>query len=352
MLTRTLNYNKRRKRGFTLVELMTATGIMVALMSMVFVVTELTLTAWNNAAGKLSTNAEARSAFDKLSSDLESAIFRKDGRVWMEIAFDLADGVANIDLPPPPQFMFYAPIDDRGDPYPPGSVSAVKYSMQHRSLFDESIFDIDAATDGNSRVYGLFRAQIDARATFRGPLNASSDIISPGDYWNRTSLGADLQFIILDLETGSFGTDGDVEGYSRSFSNYLAGNIVDLRVTLGGLDPDTDYADGVSGNLGQFKLTREAIESLSGYSEISPQVSLKFSDQVWTGDEDSPSVLAEELPAYVDVSMTVITPEGASAIKTLADATTGEIDSVEFQEIAVKNGSTFTRRIFLSTSDI
>ncbi|MGF1448076.1 MAG: type II secretion system protein J [Opitutales bacterium] len=336
---------RRTRRGFTLVELMTATGIMVGLMSMVFLITQYTLSAWDKAAGKLSTNQEARVAFDLLSRDMESALFQSDDRVWMEIAFDVEAGVGNIELPPPPQIMLFAPVGDLGTQYPPGSVAAVKYSVVHRSVFDPSIFATAGGSDGQQRIYGLYRAVIDPRATFFGPLNRAQNLGTPAVYWNRESLPAELQF--LRQGASALAPSGNVRDFASDFSNFLAGNIADVRLTLGGMTPSQGLVDSD----GRLKLDSVRINTLRGDGLAGGQVSLRFGEALFTGNDPSTGLISEDLPTYIDVTMTVVTPEGAAEIKTLANAATGEIDSAKFQEILVKKGTTFTRRVFLQTSD-
>lgn len=70
-------------RAFTLIELLVAVGIgalLVALLvSVAFAATDLS----TRAVGRISTAAVARAVLDQIETDLEGAVFREDGNVWM-----------------------------------------------------------------------------------------------------------------------------------------------------------------------------------------------------------------------------------------------------------------------------
>jgi prepilin-type N-terminal cleavage/methylation domain-containing protein len=353
-------FRRRARKGFTLVELMTATGIMVGLMSMVFLITHHVLRAWDTASGRLSTNQQARVAFEQLSNDLESSVFRDDGKVWMEISFDEA-GEGNIELPPPPQVMFFAPV---GDEFPtasgtlPDTVCAVKYSLLLRSVFDPDIFTADPESTTFNLTYGLYRAVIDPSATFHGPLNPTAGLGSPGDYWARNDLEGREQFIV---PAGSKNINPAAPGtYASHFSNLLASNIVDIRISLGGFPAEesggggarqlVDYDDGISGNPGEFRLTPATIESLQE-NPNSGLKTIKLSNRTFTGGQGAGATqIAAGLPAYIDLTMTVVSPDGAREIRALAGEDREVDPQARFQEIVLKKGHTFTRRIFLETA--
>ena len=54
----------KQKSGFTLIEVMVATVIMVILVGMVITITGRVLDVWSKSSGKLSANAEARIAME------------------------------------------------------------------------------------------------------------------------------------------------------------------------------------------------------------------------------------------------------------------------------------------------
>lgn len=69
--------------GFTLVELIVSTGITLVLALLLVGVTGDILATWNRTRGNLTTSNQAKLALDQLAADLESAVFRADGAVWL-----------------------------------------------------------------------------------------------------------------------------------------------------------------------------------------------------------------------------------------------------------------------------
>lgn len=72
-------------RGFTLLELLVAIGITVAVVGAILAVTRSTLQLWQRTQDVLAADLQARVALDYLERDLESALFRPDGRTWLAI---------------------------------------------------------------------------------------------------------------------------------------------------------------------------------------------------------------------------------------------------------------------------
>ena len=69
--------------GFTLLELLAAAAITVVLTGIVLTVVSVLLSQWNQTTGRLAASAQARFALDQLAQDLQGAIFRADGNVWL-----------------------------------------------------------------------------------------------------------------------------------------------------------------------------------------------------------------------------------------------------------------------------
>jgi prepilin-type N-terminal cleavage/methylation domain-containing protein len=73
------------RRGFTLLEVMVATSIMVIIVLAVVTIATDTFKAYDRAVADLSTQSEARGVLDALENDLQTAVLRPDGRCWMEV---------------------------------------------------------------------------------------------------------------------------------------------------------------------------------------------------------------------------------------------------------------------------
>lgn len=72
-----------QRAGFTLLELLVAAAITALLATALLTVLAGTIAHWDRTAGRLWAEAEARLALDQLAQDLEAAIFRADGDVWL-----------------------------------------------------------------------------------------------------------------------------------------------------------------------------------------------------------------------------------------------------------------------------
>lgn len=71
--------------GFTLLELLVAMTITLALAGLMLAIVTNTLGQWHRTEGRASTAAQAKLALDLLERDLQAAMFRKDGVTWLAV---------------------------------------------------------------------------------------------------------------------------------------------------------------------------------------------------------------------------------------------------------------------------
>ena len=74
---------RRSRRGFTIIELLVAAGITLAIAGFIAVIVLNVSTTWTRAGNRLSADAQARIVLDQLQLDLQGAMFRDDGNVWL-----------------------------------------------------------------------------------------------------------------------------------------------------------------------------------------------------------------------------------------------------------------------------
>src|SRR5688500_1174362 len=74
---------RRPRRGFTLVELLVAAGITALRAGFIAVIVRNVSTVWARAGNRLGTDAQARIVLDQLQVDLQGALYRDDGNVWL-----------------------------------------------------------------------------------------------------------------------------------------------------------------------------------------------------------------------------------------------------------------------------
>ena len=75
--------SRPRRRGFTLIEVLVASGITVMLVGFMVAIVSNVTGFWSRTSGRLSAESQARYALDQLTLDLQSAIYRDDGATWL-----------------------------------------------------------------------------------------------------------------------------------------------------------------------------------------------------------------------------------------------------------------------------
>ena len=162
------------RRGFTLIEVMVATAIMIVIVLAVVTIAADTFKAYDKAVADLTTQSEARGALDALENDFQTAVIRPDGRCWMEVIIpgsttptNVPKAVGNLQPVDHPIVMLFAAPPDRPRWSPvastprtafKGDVCAVAYRIGQRSPFD-------APGDPIQQVYGVYRTIIDPEAS-------------------------------------------------------------------------------------------------------------------------------------------------------------------------------------------
>jgi len=239
------------RRGFTLVELLVASAIMITLVLIVAKVAVDTLTAYDRVVADLATQSEARAVLDNMERDINTAVIRPDGRCWMEIiapgATGDTSGITKLPQIPSdlqPVVMFFAAPTDRPRwsitagvrTAISGETSAVCYRLGRRSPFDlpgQTIL----------QVYCFQRTVIDAQNTFNeaiplltvptGALNAVTTG-TPFNYWNASrtyvsAYGSNTSGALIGAAVVAPDTNG---GWTMDEQNFCAQNTVALSLTL------------------------------------------------------------------------------------------------------------------------
>lgn len=234
--------------GFTLLEVLISTAIMVVIVLTVVTIASDTLRVYDRAVADLSTQSEARGTLDALENDFSTAMVRADGRCWMEIIVPGGAGapagapaaVGNVHRVDQPILMlFSAPLDRprwtaeaAGRRQVRGDVCAVAYRLGQRSPFDMPGEPIQ-------QVYGVYRTVIDPEHTFNeafplileGPIAASMK--TPWDYWSAARSVSEYAPL-----TGLSGTktktliDATMGCWTLDEQNFIGSNVVAMNVIL------------------------------------------------------------------------------------------------------------------------
>jgi type II secretory pathway pseudopilin PulG len=78
-----LSSKKRFASGFTIIELLVAVGVTALMVSLMLTIVVNVLGGWNRSSGRLTSGNQARTVLDILSQDLQSAIIKRNGDVWL-----------------------------------------------------------------------------------------------------------------------------------------------------------------------------------------------------------------------------------------------------------------------------
>ena len=74
---------KKCSRGFTMIELMVALVVTGIMAGMLLKISNDVLNTYNQSTGELDSHLAARFALDQIAEDLQAAVSRRDGRVWL-----------------------------------------------------------------------------------------------------------------------------------------------------------------------------------------------------------------------------------------------------------------------------
>ncbi len=281
---------KLGKRGFTLIEIMVATVIMIILTGLVIQITSEVLKVWNRSTGKLSANAQARIAMDLLTQDLETAVFGNENMQWLRAEQDTLVGPADSQTATVAMRLFSPALDRPSGPNDAGDICAIAYKLDYRNPVTGSA----AADDPDDRLFILYRLVVDPEETFTNLMGAAQ---------------------LPDHEASTWGTQSIV---GTSGANYLVSNIVQFHVDFYVEDDgDNGTPTKVSGNtiLG-------GTDSTVGAGAIVP-AGLHFKKPL----------------AYAEITLTVISDEGAQLLQNVSRINQ-DVDS-----IIREHGEVFTRRV-------
>jgi len=315
-----------KRSAFTLVEIMAATAIMVVVILVVMGLTSNVLTSWNRASGELSSNLEGRVALDLLAQDLESIVLKDDGNVWLDVRYRSIQGMNH-----QTHLMFFASVPDRplrqveGGSFVdiPGDVCAVQYLTQFKNPF--------ASSGVNTvKLFGLYRAVVDAENTFKTAMNpASTSSVLPDhlmDFWAATA-GFGSQAVDAGGQTVSA---ADFLTWATGQSNYLSSNIVDFRTVFYYRNANNQVKPLVdtAGNPLEFVYVNGVqMRQSSGYVPLA---------------DSEPGAQLQ----YVDVTLTVLSDQGGRLLSSIIQGIDiGE--DMNREQVLIEHASTYTRRIYL-----
>lgn len=295
--------------AFTVVEILIASAIMAVLVAVILGITSSVLTAWNNASNSLSRNFESRVSLDLIVQDLEAALFRSDGSIWMVSQAQPVtnDAIGNGTFE---YLKFFTVAPDR--PEGPGDVSAVAYFVANRNPFGSST--------GSGTTLNLYRVVLDGKTTFEDVLG---NLDSPA--------------------TDALLVPSNDAGFSAAF---LANNVIEFRVEF---TLQTKTTNSTGGKVVEQYLTRTIN---SGFFSPLGVPDNKTPSPPPGGIVEFPSEYNGQKiqkPLYADVYIRIIDDEGLRILEADAAPPSG---TTEFDDFIRSHSELFSRRVHFINNPI
>lgn len=353
-----INLPKHRKtnlEGFTILELLVAVSVTALLAGMLFNITSQVMKTQTQASANLETNQVAQFVLDRIQEDLQCAIFRNDGNVWM--AAEILNNTDNsgewveATVPKPAQgstrvlpshwpsdledgnegslvesrfgsagvwlrFFTTAPEVDP-DAENTGGARAISYQIVRHGL---------TGSESSTPRYQLFRSDVSVRNTLRAGYN-----LDPVD--GNYSSGKATQN--GPRESGNIVNPLFNKNSSISTDFSLASNIVDFGIRAHVMQKKPQ---GLSYLHQIFPDLNETSDTFSYLASSSPKYY-----------KDPQNKLLNAFPDVIDVMVRIITSEGANSLSALEDGLIPiptDMNKDEFWwDIVEKNSEVYVRRI-------
>lgn len=334
--------NRKKRRGFTLVELMVATTIMIILIMFVTNIAVSMLRAYDNTIAALTSNADARSVLDPLESDLTSAMTFDDSHYWFEIRYDAENNeLGNLEETDAPQIMLFSQTSDRvrrsrngGTAKElPGEFCAVRYSLVQKSPFGSTV---DAPENLS---YIVYRAVLNSKDTLDlavpHVVGATGSRQCPSAFWE---------------SAGQITDPSDERKYApkdwaKELQNFLVDGVANISLVFW----YDDFSDGKRkiAVVNNPYIVSKLRENYPEYTITTFQKSLCAGSGKIVFDDNFSGAKSGALRS-ADVSVTVFGEAGKSALTGLQlQSNSGKIDEEKFREILLEYGTTFTRSLTL-----
>ena len=286
----------RRRSAFTLIEIMVAAVITIIMVGLVIQITGDVLKLWNRSMGKLSANAEARIAMELLTSDLETALLINNGQQWLRVEseqkedFPTADQTVGLKLFAPA--LDQPTLQDDGTDEA-GNICAIGYRLAFAQAYPNA----------STNTFVLFRALEGPTATFNELLGPSAD---------------DSQLTLSEASPQQFWQAANI----TAPGNYLAGNIVDFKIFIYGVDSDGNEV---------------ILNDTNDNGAIEPDEMFAY------GGTDS----SDEMPNFAEIVLTVVTDEGLEILSLPSLVGTGFEEGNEGAAAVLRqHGKVFKRRVY------
>lgn len=373
---------KSRSRAFTIIELLVAISVTALMVTLMITIVTNVLSGWNRSTGTLNTGNQARLLLDQISSDLQGAIIKRDGKAWLVATIQRDQTSASGDsgltttdvfLPrwnpsapltyKPRGASSFDPAASRTSATPSLNVDAADRGKLEQVRFGQTgvwLRFFSTPPDSNTGISSYTAPQAISYQMIRahaGGQNASRT--TPISYYlfrsvvtaqNTFAAGFDLADATLSLSYNTpAGTDG-VAGTVRqpNAAHLIANDVVDFGVRI--------FERDAAGALYEAYPVRRTTAG----SVVSAPASAPFSyvatsnstpNYPWFGGSAARTVGG--IPAIAEVMVRILTPEGVRIIQAYEEnpAAFGGASDAKWWELVEANSKVFVRRIeLLSTA--
>jgi len=376
---RTADLSKSKLRGFTVLELIVAVSVTAVLSGMLLLISRQVLETQSVSSAELERNQIAHFVLDQIQEDLQCALYRNDGNVWMAMSLLNESDNSGSWIEPKKSSLAKPPLNSLRiieSDWPSDALQDAEIDSLGQGPFAKSRFglagtwlrfftqspelDPQAKGDGAARAvsyqiirygitgssnsrkrYHLFRSDVSAKNTFEAGYNLHPE----NDSWygsDASNISVDSNFLGTPRVPSTLINPVIEEGgdyLPTSFS--LATNIIDFGIRAYHLEKNSFG----TGNLVQ----------------IFPPI-----------DQDSPgNLLAEEFlatshipyqvitdptfylfPDVVDVMVRVLSEEGARILESFENGDFPNMEEVDWWSIAEEHSKVYFRRIKIYGSGI
>ena len=354
--------SNEKKKAFTILELLVAVSVTALLAGMLLNITSQVVQTQTQASGNLETNQVAQFVLDRIQEDLQCAIFKNDGNVWM--AAEILQSTDNSGswnetantVPKPITQSLIVSLDHLSQENIDATTEANKQGLLTESRFgiagtwlrffsQSPELDPQAENSGGARAisyqiirygltasedsrpkYQLFRSDVSDINTLKAGYNLHPD---DGPYANASENGPRE---IGNIKNPIFKNNGKD---STDFS--LASNIVDFGVRAYLIKRESQ-GTGVLHQI--FPNVENATNDFSFWATANPN---------YQTDSGMKSKQGYAFPDVIDVMIRVLTAEGAAALATYEEGLIPPPDGFNEEEywweLVEQNSEVYIRRI-------
>ncbi|MCR5183165.1 MAG: prepilin-type N-terminal cleavage/methylation domain-containing protein [Opitutales bacterium] len=332
----------RSRRAFTLVEIMTATAIMLILIMFTTRIASDMLKAYSNTISSLAANADSRAVLDPITEDMGTLYFPEDGKYWLEVRYDENDQ-GNLTGEALPCVYFFSQARDRirrivngnSTEELPATIAAIAYRVKQESPFGTTV------SSPENLSYIFYRSTLNTRDT-QGM--AMGYVIG-----NQTATTAETRLPSLFWKSSEQITDPtderkyNVKNWATDLQNYTCDGIVSLYFSF--------WYDDLDDGKRKIAIMRNSdleTQMRQSYPDNDIRVFSKSiaiaSDKIMF-DERANNTINARLRA-IDVSVTILDQAGRELLSAeQRQRNSGKIDDEKFTQILREHGVTYTRNI-------